>query len=232
MGMKTWIPLEANPEVFSDYAKSLGVTDLLFQDIYSYDDWGLDLIKKPACGIIFLFPLTHQINRKRIELAAESVSKVSEKVWFTKQAIPNACGTVALLHLLNNLGQYDENDESIINKIARETSGKTSRTIGKFLRNAQDIQELHTKFESSGQSRASNHDMVNTHFTTFVIVEGDLYELDGQLEGPINHGSADPSEFLQKAANIIRTNFMQVDPDDVRFASIAVSFNAQAMKTH
>ena len=66
-GIKTFIPLENNPEVFTDLVHRLGVSpDLGFFDVYSLDDPGLlSLVPRPVHALIFISPadVYHRVRK-------------------------------------------------------------------------------------------------------------------------------------------------------------------------
>ena len=49
---KTWAPLESNPDVVTSFAKKLGLDESLsYIDIYSTEEWALDMIPKPVYAV-------------------------------------------------------------------------------------------------------------------------------------------------------------------------------------
>jgi len=49
---KTWSPLESNPDVVTSFAKKLGIDESLsYIDIYSTEEWALDMIPKPVYAV-------------------------------------------------------------------------------------------------------------------------------------------------------------------------------------
>ena len=49
---KSWSPLESNPDVVTSFAKKLGLDESLsYIDIYSTEDWALDMIPKPVYAV-------------------------------------------------------------------------------------------------------------------------------------------------------------------------------------
>jgi ubiquitin carboxyl-terminal hydrolase L3 len=56
------------------------------------------MVPQPVKAVFLLYPITEKSEAK-----LESVDN-STNIYFTKQTIPNACGTIAMVHaLLNNL---------------------------------------------------------------------------------------------------------------------------------
>lgn len=65
---------------------------------------------------------------------------------------------------------------------------------------------------------------MNEHFVAFVKRDGYLVELDGRKSQPIIHDKlSDDAQFLKYAACVIRQNFMDKDPEELRFSIIAVT---------
>ena len=61
-------------------------------------------------------------------------------------------------------------------------------------------------------------DKITTHFLALVPKDGNIYELDGRKRFPINHGPySSPENFGMEAINIIKTEFFEKDPEEVRF---------------
>jgi ubiquitin carboxyl-terminal hydrolase L3 len=49
---KSWAPLESNPDVVTSFAKKLGLDESLsYIDIYSTEEWALDMIPKPVYAV-------------------------------------------------------------------------------------------------------------------------------------------------------------------------------------
>jgi ubiquitin carboxyl-terminal hydrolase L3 len=86
-----------------------------------------------------------------------------------------------------------------------------------------EIDAMHEAATSQGQStRPDRDDDVNTHFICFVEKDGQVYELDGRKACPINHGPSSGS-LLDDSCRIIRTNFMDADPGELRFTILALA---------
>ena len=105
---KSYIPLECNPELFTHFIHSLGVsTSLAFQDVLSIDDSNLlAFIPRPALALILVFPTSPTYEeQKRHEEARkdcyEGSGEEEDAVWF-KQTIYNACGLYGILHAVSN----------------------------------------------------------------------------------------------------------------------------------
>jgi len=56
---KHWLPLEANPAVFTSFAQKIGYPTLMFEfhDVYSLDDdvWLCGLVPPPVIAVVLLY---------------------------------------------------------------------------------------------------------------------------------------------------------------------------------
>ncbi|TRY95193.1 hypothetical protein DNTS_032485 [Danionella cerebrum] len=84
----------------------------------------------------------------------------------------------------------------------------------------QAIQETHDAVADEGQCRPEA-DQVNFHFITFVSVNGQLYELDGRIDGPVSHGPTEAESFVVDAARVCR-EFTEREIGEVRFSAVAL----------
>lgn len=106
-----------------------------------------------------------------------------------KQYAKNACGTIALFHIvMNKMYEYPNlvKENSYLNKFREESLGKTPEEIGEGFKSNKDICKKHRESVKKGQTKVQSK--VDTHFIAFVEKEGFLYELDGRKKEPINHG--------------------------------------------
>ncbi|PRP88530.1 ubiquitin C-terminal hydrolase L3 [Planoprotostelium fungivorum] len=121
-GVKTFIPLgrihfvttnrlivtpENNPEVLSQLAESLGIRDLLFQDVYSLDAELLSSIQRPVYALIFISPGVVYRRRRNAEFPAPAELPLYDQhgddpiMWF-RQTIQHSCGLMSLIHSVSN----------------------------------------------------------------------------------------------------------------------------------
>ncbi|CAK7303919.1 Ubiquitin carboxyl-terminal hydrolase isozyme L1 [Vulpes lagopus] len=81
------------------------------------------------------------------------------------------------------------------------------------------IQAAHDAVAQEGQCRVD--DKVNFHFILFNNVDGHLYELDGRMPFPVNHGTSSEDSLLQDAAKVCR-EFTEREQGEVRFSAVAL----------
>nr|AFK48497.1 unknown [Medicago truncatula] len=145
----------------------------------------------------------------------------NNKVYFMKQTVGNACGTIGLLHALGNLtSEIKFVEESFFDKFFRSTANLDPMQRALFLENDTEMEVAHSVAATAGDTEAT--DDVNTHFICYACVDGELYELDGRKSAPISHGPSSPSTLLKDAAKAIQS-MIQKDPDSLNFNVIAIS---------
>jgi len=148
---------------------------------------------------------------------------LSPKVWFMKQTIGNACGTIGVLHsLANNEKILNLQNFSSLQKFLEKTRSMSPQQRASELVSTKEIAEAHTEASSKGQTKTPDLDAdINLHFVSFVEKDGDLYQLDGRKPFPINHGKTSPDSFLEDACIVI-TEFMKRDPNELNFSMMAL----------
>lgn len=177
------VPLESNPEVFTDFAHKLGLSPLLeFTDIFSLDDPDmLAFLPRPVQAIILLFPVTQAYEEFK---NAESVEELSsDKVIWMKQIVKNACGLYALLHVLLNIQDGLIVQQSAVANFRRNLLHGNANPVT-LVQNI--AKELYTNYSQQGQTEAPPaEENVELHFVCFVKRPDGIYELDGRRNGPI-----------------------------------------------
>ncbi|CAM8984524.1 unnamed protein product [Rhodiola kirilowii] len=219
---KKWLPLEANPDVMNQFLWNLGVPadEVECCDVYGLDEELLEMVPKPVLAVLFLYPLTAKSEEERIQ--QDNTKKVcSEKVYFLRQTVGNACGTIGLLHAVGNItSEIKLVADSFLDRFYKSTANMNPMERALFLENDREMEVAHSLAATAGDTDASED--VNTHFICFVCVDGELYELDGRKSDPISHGSSSPTTLLKDAAKVIQ-GVIQKNPDSVNFNVIAVS---------
>jgi len=227
-----WFPLESNPALLNAYMDKLGFQSSLFSlaDVYSTEDWALQMIPQPTIAVIFLYPLTPELAKQRPGTSSVHQSSAQD-LWFVKQRIGNACGTIGILHALLNSGTAFDmavRPDSWLATFAMQTRDKSPIQRAELLEADPVIATLHDQatHDSSNQtSRGNLEDKVLTHFVAFIQHNNTLYELDGRQGGPIDHGTI-PSDtnLLASACQIIQSEFMaKAAPGEMRFTILALA---------
>jgi len=209
------------------YLKQLGVTgDYEFCDILGIDEGLLSMVPQPILSVLMLFPVSEASeNHRRDEekRLSESSQVVSKSVFYMKQTVGNACGTVGLIHAcLNNGHKLTFEPGKFFAKFASQTQCLSAEQRASALEEDIEIEEEHQAVASEAKSDVTNNVNDNLHFNAFVCVDNCLYELDGRKKRPINHGPSSPATLLLDAVKVIK-GFMERDPNEIRFNMVALA---------
>ncbi|XP_070501400.1 ubiquitin carboxyl-terminal hydrolase [Chironomus tepperi] len=221
------VPLESNPDVLNKFMKSIGVPDKyqLF-DVYGLEEDTLAFLNKPVLAFILLFPCTENYENHRKQQDEEMKAnppKTPENLFYMKQYLHNACGTVALFHsILNNLDRITLEDGPL-KSFYEKAKDLSPEERGKLLETDEGIISIHQKIAQEGQTEAppANSDVL-FHYVALTKVGDELFELDGGKCGAVSHGSTSDETFLTDAA-IVCKKFMSRDEKELRFSFMAIA---------
>ncbi|XP_053680835.1 ubiquitin carboxyl-terminal hydrolase [Anopheles nili] len=225
--MNVWLPLESNPEVLSNYLVKLGVSPLWnIVDIYGMDDEVLDMVPKPAKSLIFLYPCSkayEDLRAKEDEELKDQNIEHPKSLFFTRQYVHNACGTIALIHAVLNNPDIEIEEGSVLKNYFNEVKDLSPKERGELLNKCTEFKKTHEENALQGQTAAPDiNDAVYHHFIAFVHVDGKLYELDGRKNFPIEHGSTTPETLLKDSVKVCK-KYIEVDPSEVRFTLLGLA---------
>ncbi|XP_036099677.1 ubiquitin carboxyl-terminal hydrolase isozyme L1-like [Molossus molossus] len=214
-------PMEINPEMLNKVLARRGVAEQWrFVDVLGLEEDALSSGPAPACVLLLLFPLAAQhedFGEKQIEELKGH--EAIPNVYFMKQTIGNSCGTIGLIHAVaNNQDKLEFEDGSVLRQFLSETELSPEDRAKCFEKN-EAIQAAHDAVAQEGQCRVD--DKVNFHFILFNNVDGHLYELDGRMPLPVNHGSSADDSLLQGAAEVCRES-TEREQGEVRCSAVAL----------
>lgn len=228
MAEMSWTPLESNPDVMNKFIWNLGVSEKWkIVDVLSLDGDMLGFIPRPTVALILLFPTSDKYDKLKEEQEAqlkESGQTISKNVYYVKQYIHNACGTIALIHSIgNNLDKIDLTDGSTLKQFLDATKDMSPEDRGNELIKSSNVADAHNNIALEGQTQVPSEDeKVIHHFVAFIHKDGELYELDGRKAFPINHGPTSPETLVEDAAKVM-SEIMAKDPDEVRMTVCALT---------
>ena len=102
--MKHFVPLESNPEVFTELAHRLGLSaNPVFRDVLTLD---ASQLPRLTYALILIFPTSGPYEEQKAfeEESARPYTGPADGVLWFKQTINNACGLYAILHAVCNGG--------------------------------------------------------------------------------------------------------------------------------
>ena len=196
------VPLESDPDVFTNFARSLGLKSAYsFIDIYSIsDETLLSFIQRPVVAIVLLMPVSSA--RRRLPVPAIPERHRDRPIWL-QQKFTNACGLYALLHILSNfqnllctgskLSNFIERCRHEQREKATDLSTEINAELDQFI--VDFVREYPDDFlNASGTATAAPkpEDVVDLHYITFISHDKALWELDGRASvgGPIYLGES------------------------------------------
>ncbi|KAF8178204.1 hypothetical protein K438DRAFT_1844757 [Mycena galopus ATCC 62051] len=200
-----FIPLESDPEIFTNLIQALGIRSLEFHDVLSLDladllpGGGLAL-PTPVHAFILIFPTNeaYEADLKAAKRLAHSEGThykghgPSEPVIWFEQTIHNACGLYAILHAISNLDPTVAKSSiapiSLFGQFLASCIPLTPEKRAKALEESPAIAAAYRAAATQGSTAVPNaEDEVDFHYVCFARspLDGHLYDLDGDKNGPI-----------------------------------------------
>ncbi|EEA23365.1 hypothetical protein TMatcc_002225 [Talaromyces marneffei ATCC 18224] len=203
-GIKTFIPLENNPDVLKLLCENLQISpDFDFHDVLSTSPEFLqECCFRPCHALIVLADQSiYRAARSAVEPTIPEYKGLgpNEPIVWMKQTIGHACGLMALLHVVFNLegGRFVQ-PGTTIDALRQQAIllGPTERA--QLLYDSSFLEEAHMDAASRGSSNVpSPRDDNRHHFLAFVQQkDGKVWELNGGMNGPLFRGVLGEGEDL------------------------------------
>ncbi|KAJ7481827.1 ubiquitin C-terminal hydrolase L3 [Mycena latifolia] len=200
------IPLESDPEIFTDLVRALGVHSLEFRDVLSISTEELapggDLeLPHPVYAFILVYTTTREYEaglraerqKARDEGRGYAGRGMDEPaIWF-EQTIRHACGLFAMLHAVSNLsatGDQFIGPDSLLAALLHAAIPLGPAERATALKKSDGIARVYNRAAQRGSSPLLHaEDDVPGHYVCFVRSpkDGHIYELDGGKNGPVDH---------------------------------------------
>ncbi|TKA61831.1 hypothetical protein B0A49_11195 [Cryomyces minteri] len=129
--------VESEPAFFNVMLKEFGVRGVKVQEVFGLDDELLAVLPKPVYGLIFLF------RYREVDVDKQEAS-CPPQVWFANQVVGNACATVALLNIVNNVPCLELGDH--LQSFKDFTQDFTPALRGHQVANFQFVKTIHNSF--------------------------------------------------------------------------------------
>ncbi|KAL4919124.1 ubiquitin carboxyl-terminal hydrolase [Aspergillus aurantiobrunneus] len=232
--------LESEPALFNVMLREFGVTGVKVQEVVSLDDELLACLNKPVYGLIFLF-------RWREDDPDKQEASCPDGLWFANQTANNACASVALLNIVNNIEGVDlgENLRSFKDFTMPFTPALRGDAINNFefvkevhnsFARKMDIlnSDLHLKYEAASKHNRSNkrsreehgvHGVdAGFHFIAFVPALGKVWKFDGLERQPQALGEFElGSDWLDLVKPNIRSRMEEYEEDRIEFSILSLA---------
>ncbi|XP_042316074.1 ubiquitin carboxyl-terminal hydrolase isozyme L3 isoform X1 [Sceloporus undulatus] len=148
-------------QVTNQFLKQLGIhPSWQFVDVYGMDQELLSMVPRPVCAILLLFPVTEKYETFRTEeenkIKAQG-QEVKPSVYFMKQTISNACGTIGLIHAIaNNRDKINFEADSSLKKFLDDSVPMSPEERAKYLETYEAIRVTHESSAHEGQTESSS----------------------------------------------------------------------------
>ncbi|KAL9020746.1 MAG: hypothetical protein Q9185_002062 [Variospora sp. 1 TL-2023] len=215
--------------------RDFGVRDVRVQEIVSLDRDMLACLPyglRPIYGLIFLF-------KWRDEDADKLEASCPEGIWFANQTVNNACASVALLNIVNNIPDIDLGDH--LQQFKLFTADFTPALRGDAIGNFEFVKSVHNSFarkmdmlnadlqlkndaSSRRKSKAKNADEDNAgfHFIAFVPVQDRVWKLDGLQRQPQDLGSIASDDWITHVVPELELRMAQYEEGQIEFVILAL----------
>eukprot|EP00039_Didymoeca_costata_P020188 m.340393 g.340393 ORF g.340393 m.340393 type:complete len:319 (+) comp19268_c0_seq1:158-1114(+) len=206
-----WCLIESDPGVLTEVISKLGVEGVQAEEVLDLSPEGLQEYA-PVYGLIFLFKWQKSSSGR-----ANCMSQPPEGMFFAKQTVTNACATQALLNILLNVEEVNIGDE--LSQFKEFTACFQPEDCGDAIGMSDTIRSVHNSFarqETFAMQREATEDDDAFHFVGFVPYKGNVYELDGLQNGPVNHG-AHGDNWIEKAVEVLRKRIEEYSSTEIRF---------------
>ncbi|XP_054952817.2 ubiquitin carboxyl-terminal hydrolase isozyme L3 isoform X1 [Pan paniscus] len=150
------------------FLKQLGLhPNWQFVDVYGMDPELLSMVPRPVCAVLLLFPITEKYEVFRTEEEEKIKSQgqdVTSSVYFMKQTISNACGTIGLIHAIaNNKDKMHFESGSTLKKFLEESVSMSPEERARYLENYDAIRVTHETSAHEGQTESSSPSSSQPH---------------------------------------------------------------------
>lgn len=218
-------------------SSKLGLGDRLeWVDVYSLTEPSLlEMIPRPVLALLVIIPLTPiwKSNRETEDADKgeyQGKGEAEPVVWF-KQTIGNACGSIGLLHcLINGPAKQFVKEGSIAAKLREGAVPLGMKERAQMLYDSEEFEHAHQSVAELGDTVPGLNGGVplGQHFVSFVVENGELWELEGDRKGPISRGKVPEGEDVlgETAMRLGLGGIIQREIDgggsDLRFSCIAL----------
>ncbi|KAL4907611.1 hypothetical protein BDW74DRAFT_110946 [Aspergillus multicolor] len=228
--------LESEPAIFNVMLREFGITGVQVQEVLSLEDKFLDTLNKPVYGIIFLF-------RWREDDPEKQEASCPEGLWFANQTAGNACATVALLNIVNNIEGADLGEN--LRNFKDFTMPFTPALRGDAINNFEFVKRIHNSFakrmdvlnsdfqlkyevaskrnRSKKSGREEHEADAGFHFIAFVPALGKVWRFDGLERQPQALGVFEPeSNWLSLVKPSIEARMAEYDEGQIEFSVLSL----------
>ncbi|KAK2757846.1 hypothetical protein FQN54_004252 [Arachnomyces sp. PD_36] len=227
--------IESEPALFNVMLRDFGVKGVKVQEVVSLDDEMLVFLHKPVYGLIFLF-------RWKEDDAEKQEQSCPEGLWFANQTVNNACASVALLNIVNNIEGIELGPA--LQHFKEFTMPFTPALRGNAIGNFEFIKRVHNSYarkmdmlnldlqlkndatakksKASKKNEVADESEAGFHFIAFVPALGKVWKFDGLERQPQNLGECPDGDWLGMAKPEILARMAGYEEDQIEFSILGL----------
>ncbi|KAK1146704.1 hypothetical protein N8T08_002777 [Aspergillus melleus] len=229
--------IESEPALFNVMLREFGVEGVKVQEVVSLDEDMMAGLSKPVYGLIFLF-------RWREDDPNKQEASCPEGLWFANQTASNACASVALLNIVNNIEGIELGEN--LQHFKEFTMPFTPALRGDAINNFEFVKQIHNSFArkmdilnsdlqlkseaTSKRSRSARHTQDESetdagfHFIAFVPALGTVWKFDGLERQPHALGKyTSHKDWLDLVKPNIRTRMEEYEEGQIEFSILSLA---------
>jgi ubiquitin carboxyl-terminal hydrolase L3 len=125
----------------------------------------LAMVPRPVKAVLMLFPISDATEAAQAEEEArlkDNGQEITQNLWFMKQTISNACGTIAMLHAFANDPNLEAVPNSFLDKFIASSKDMDPAQRARLLEHPRegepDIEQAHQDAAQGGQTAPPDED--------------------------------------------------------------------------
>ncbi|OQE00803.1 hypothetical protein PENVUL_c046G10033 [Penicillium vulpinum] len=225
--------IESEPALFNVMLREFGVKGVKIQEVVSLDEEMMAFLNNPVYGLIFLF-------RWREDNDGKQEATCPDGLWFANQTANNACASVALLNIVNNIPDIDLGEN--LRSFKEFTMPFTPALRGDAINNFEFVKRIHNSYarkmdilnsdlqlktEATTRKKGSKGQAVDEsdatfHFIAFMPVMGQLWKFDGLERQPRALGECSEHDWLELVKPNLLDRMAAYEEEEIEFSILGL----------
>ena len=237
---KGWCEIDSEPAFFNVMVKDLGVEGVKVQEVFSLEPEFLAMLPQPVYGLIFLFQYLDE------EENDEEREPCPDHVWFANQVVSNACGSYALLNIMNNVPEINLGKD--LTEFKEVTMALNPSERGAAVADSDFIRRIHNSFartverqnldacleedmkkaatKQSGKRNKKSKKIIEDeaafHFIAYLPVHREIWKMDGLDRQPRKLGPCSLDNWLDVIAPVLASRMADLETGQIEFNMLAM----------
>ncbi|KAL2263113.1 hypothetical protein VTK26DRAFT_8134 [Humicola hyalothermophila] len=239
----SWVELESEPDFFTGILGLLDVKGVKVEEVLSVDEDSLAALPHPVYGLVFLYEYVSEDG--------PGAAETSGSLWFANQTTQNACATIALLNIIMNAEGLALGEK--LHKFKQDSMGLPPPLRGNMIANSEWIRMAHNSYarrldllnaalslqnevdrkkkrakslssrRKKTKSKSPTDEDSPYHFTAFVPVGQQVWQLDGFTPAPVCVGEYAPDQrWTSVMRQVLEDRMMRYETERLSFSLLAL----------